>query len=482
MDARFTVIGHACLFIEAGGTTILVDPWLAGSAYWRSWWHFPPSPDPRPEWLAPDYVYLTHHHFDHFHFPSMRRIDRSAHVLIPEFGVDVMAGEVRGLGFDSVTELPHGKTTTLAPGLSVASYQYATDDSAFVVGAGDHVIADLNDCKIRGSALRRVRDAFGRPDVMLKSHSWAQAYPLKYEADDPDDLGMIQRDSYWLDFVEVARELQPRYAVPFASMVAFLHPESRMVNEHVITPQEIKAHVDELAATRGTEVVTMAPGDSWDAAGGFERTERDWYGERDAHLARLATEVKPKIDAQVEKEQATPLDDAALERYFAAFLAAVPRLVRRRAVPRPVVFECPSSADPYLVVDVANGRQWRQRDAPAERATLVRIDEGLLADATEKRILHLVHASMRVRVHLRPGGTKEDTAFWLLLMLWELGYLPMRRLRIMRALRVAWRRRSEAGTYVVALRGSGTLQERMVSQFAAQTADYEDADTDADRR
>ena len=80
---RFTVIGHSCLYIETSAGTILVDPWLFGSCYWRSWWHYPPTPEPEPEWLAPDYVYLTHHHFDHFHFPSMRRIDRSAHVLVP---------------------------------------------------------------------------------------------------------------------------------------------------------------------------------------------------------------------------------------------------------------------------------------------------------------------------------------------------------------------------------------------------------------
>ena len=51
---KFTVIGHACLFIETSGERILVDPWLAGSCYWRSWWHFPPNTDLRPEFLSPE--------------------------------------------------------------------------------------------------------------------------------------------------------------------------------------------------------------------------------------------------------------------------------------------------------------------------------------------------------------------------------------------------------------------------------------------
>src|SRR5690349_13884271 len=113
----FRILGHAALSVRSGPSSLLVDPWLIGSCYWRSWWHYPPSPEPSDELLAPDFLYLTHHHFDHFHYPSMRRIDRRAHVVIPRFGVDVMAGELRALGFESVTELPHGEVLELAPGL-----------------------------------------------------------------------------------------------------------------------------------------------------------------------------------------------------------------------------------------------------------------------------------------------------------------------------------------------------------------------------
>ena len=59
---RFTVIGHACLYIETGRERLLVDPWLSGSCYWRSWWHFPPNTEVLPEFLDPDYVYLSRVH------------------------------------------------------------------------------------------------------------------------------------------------------------------------------------------------------------------------------------------------------------------------------------------------------------------------------------------------------------------------------------------------------------------------------------
>ena len=33
--------GHSCLEFRSESTIILFDPWLCGSAYWRSWWNFP---------------------------------------------------------------------------------------------------------------------------------------------------------------------------------------------------------------------------------------------------------------------------------------------------------------------------------------------------------------------------------------------------------------------------------------------------------
>jgi hypothetical protein len=75
----------------------------------------------------------------------MRKIDRTAHVLVPKFGVPTLGEEVRQLGFPEVMELPHAQVVQLAPGVRVASYQYGADDSVFVVADGDDVLVDIND-------------------------------------------------------------------------------------------------------------------------------------------------------------------------------------------------------------------------------------------------------------------------------------------------------------------------------------------------
>jgi hypothetical protein len=91
----------------------------------------------------------------------------------------------------------------------------------------------------------------------------------------------------------------------------------------------------------------------------------------------------------------------------------------------------------------------------------------VLADAIDKRILHFVHGSMRIRVALRPGGVNEDLAFWGLLMIWEIGYLPLRHVATPRFASAIWRRRREAQDALGSFRGSGSPLRRLSEGFAS---------------
>ena len=469
---RFTVIGHSCLYIETSAGTILVDPWLFGSCYWRSWWHYPPTPEPEPEWLAPDYVYLTHHHFDHFHFPSMRQIDHGAHVLVPEFGIDVLAGEVRSLGFDEVMELPHAQVLQLGERVRVASYQYGTDDSVFVVADGDEVLVDINDSKIRGRALEQLRAEFGRPTFVFKSYSFAQAYPACYTADDPADLGLLTRDSYLDDWVGVVTELAPRYAVPFGSMVAFLHPESRQVNRFLVPPGDVVSTFRERArrarapkrcrwipAIDGVRrrVSSAAPSTGTPTANSVSTSSL-------AACSRASTRRRPPNREPRSTSRPSP-------QYFTDFMHAFPRgVVGRLTVRRPVVFEVPSSPLPFWVLDFPRRAVYRLSQPPPGTASIVRVNEAMLSDAIDKHLVHVVHGSMRIAIHLRPGGAGDDITFWALLVPWELGYVPVKESVSRRLAEVVWRRRREWLDWGAALRGgSGGLFDRLSGRFTTSS-------------
>ena len=464
---RFTVIGHSCLYVETSAGTILVDPWLIGSCYWRSWWHFPPSAQAREEWFSPDYIYLTHHHFDHFHYPSMRKMDRRVHVLIPRFGVDVMEGEVRGLGFGRVTELPHGEVVDLGSGVRVGSFQYGFDDTTFVIADGDHVLVDINDCKIRGKSLERVAASFGRPTFVFKSYSFAQSYPIAYEAENPDDLQLLTRDSYLEDFSGRVRDLRPCFGVPFGSMVAFLHPENRDLNQYLITPGDVATAYD--ASRRpgdATQIVPMAPGDSWDSERGFTLSSFDWYSDRERHLAELAASIEPKLEAQNAAEAGRALVWSEFHDYFTRFVRGLPPLTGRFVCKRPLVFEVPSCPEPYWVVDVRRKRVYRATEPLSERASIARVPEAVLADAIRSQVVQVVHGAMRIRVELRAGGLSDDLAFWGLVAVWELGYLKPRTWLRPRFWQVLWRRRDEIISALGAVRGRGSFLDRMAHRFA----------------
>ena len=71
---KFTILSHAGMLVESENKSILLDPWLIGSTYWRSWWNYPTPPNELIRNLSPDYIYMTHLHWDHFHGPSLQSL------------------------------------------------------------------------------------------------------------------------------------------------------------------------------------------------------------------------------------------------------------------------------------------------------------------------------------------------------------------------------------------------------------------------
>jgi UDP-MurNAc hydroxylase len=464
---RFTVIGHACLYVETGAERILVDPWLSGSCYWRSWWHFPPNIDIRQEVLEPDYVYLSHHHFDHFHYPSLRRISKHAQVLIPRFGVDVMRHELDDIGFTRVTELPHGDVVTLPSGTRLASYQYGPDDSAVVVERDGVVLADFNDCKIKGTAVRPMLKTFGAPTFLFKSHSFAQAYPNCYDIADPADAQLMTREDFLETFLDALRELRPAYAIPFASMVAFLHPESRQCNIYAVRPPEVAAAAAASDVGATIQTVLMNPGDAWSSDGGFALQPNDYYESQDQWIERLAESAGPKIRQEEADQRTMTLTFKAFERHFGGFLRSLPPLIWL-VLKRPMVFHVPSDPQPYWVLDFRARKVQRLLEPPAAYAGIVHVGDAILADAITKNVVAFVHISMRIRIELAPGGVQTDFLFWGLLSLRELGYFPLQKMLTRRAIGVLWRRRAEVWGFVRSLLSPRSFDRKVMGTLMSR--------------
>jgi UDP-MurNAc hydroxylase len=231
------------MLIEHSGKRLLLDPWIIGSAYWRSWWHFPESVPLNDEMLSADWIYLTHQHFDPFHYPSLRKFRKDLAILIPRRPVPSMEEALADLGFTNVVSMPHGKTLVLEGGFSLTSYQGGwMDDSAIVIQCDGTTLINLNDCKLEDAVLDRIVRRHGPIDFVFRSHSFAQAYPECYTSPNEEDLTLRKKEDYFRDFINASRRCRARYAVPFASNVCFLHRETIDKNEDSVNPKMIAAH------------------------------------------------------------------------------------------------------------------------------------------------------------------------------------------------------------------------------------------------
>ena len=73
-----TYLGHAAIMVEAGGTRLLMDPWLEDPAYCDSWFHYPPLQLGISDLTPVDFVWCSHEHPDHFDPVAVARFLRHA--------------------------------------------------------------------------------------------------------------------------------------------------------------------------------------------------------------------------------------------------------------------------------------------------------------------------------------------------------------------------------------------------------------------
>ena len=443
---RFTILSHAGLVVERDDVALVVDPWIVGSCYWRSWWNLPEPPQQLVEALRPTHVYLTHLHWDHFHGPSLRRFARDTQFIVPTFNNDRMIRDLAHLGFANVIELEHGESLDLG-GLVIQSYQFL-NDSAVTISDGDQTILDANDCKMFGLPLEQVLADHPRIDFVLRSHSNASAYPYCIEDYETLCPELRPRTAYMDEFAAFAKKVGARHAIPFASNHCFLHPETRHFNGLSVKPTEVKRRFDELVAEGGmpatSECVIMAPGSSWSTENGFDLVTFD-YDNVDDYIDKLAVLHGETIARQIEKEAETELDVDALGRYFERFCAAVPRVARRKLG----TFEMrvvEHGAERPFGIDTATRVV---SEGPVDDPTFsVRCAALIINDCVRYDMFSVWTPSKRLSVRVRDRESVGAVlTFFALLDGLELEYLPLRRNLDRRMLRSSirrWREPAEA--------------------------------------
>jgi UDP-MurNAc hydroxylase len=229
---RITFLGHAGLFIETAAGTVLCDPWFT-PAFFGSWFPFP-----RNDWLdraaycSPDFLYVSHEHRDHFDVETLRLVDKSATVLLPDFALGDHEAALRSLGFRSLVRLPRGMVRTV-DGLRIeieADTDEPTGDSALMLDDGQVRVLNQNDA--RPMSLERIQ-AFGPFDAHFLQFSGAMWFPAVYRwpARRKADLATRTRSAQTRRALAYVESVDAPNVFPVAGPPCFLDEELFHLND-----------------------------------------------------------------------------------------------------------------------------------------------------------------------------------------------------------------------------------------------------------
>jgi UDP-MurNAc hydroxylase len=293
---RITFVSHASVIIDVDGVRILCDPWQDGTAFNNSWSLLVPAHALEAELATVNYIWVSHEHPDHFHFPTLRALPADfrarTKVLFQANHSDKMAVAFKKtLGFADVILLPHRKRVALPGGPDVYCYHSRQIDSALAVIGKALTVLNLNDCEMSEKDLNYLRSDLPIIDVALNQFSIAG-----FDGIEANIAGSAR--GVLENYVRDAEFLKPTAVIPFASYVYFSCPDNAFMNKHVNTPAMAIAAV----GATGTSSVVMKPGDVWTI--GTPWNNADAIGVYQAAFDSLATKemaaapVVPLVDIE----------------------------------------------------------------------------------------------------------------------------------------------------------------------------------------
>jgi UDP-MurNAc hydroxylase len=298
MNTKLQFLSHASCIVETNKVKILMDPWLVGSCYWRSWWNYPPVKEGLIDNLNIDAIYITHVHWDHWHGPSLKKLFSKDTLIITHDEPNKRSvNDLKSLGFNNIKLLKHGESMTIGD-IKITPYQFGLflNDSALVIETPDTKIFNANDCKIAGSSLRYILNKHGRFDFALRSHSSANdriCYSIK-----GSDFIMDDSNHYSKAFALFMNVVKPKYAIPFASNHCHLHKDVYEMNNYINDPFKLKEFIDNNIKLKETELKIMISGDYWSSKEGFniDVNGKNYYLNKDINILKYKNSVSSILD------------------------------------------------------------------------------------------------------------------------------------------------------------------------------------------
>ena len=396
MNTSVKFYSHASATVKCGGKTLLMDPWLIGSCYWRSWWNYPPVKRDSVDNLKVDAIYITHVHWDHWHGPSLKKLfSKDTLVITHDEPNKRSVNDLKDIGFTNIKLLKHGETFELGD-IKITPYQFGLflNDSALVVETPDIKLLNANDCKIAGAALRSIIKKHGPFDFALRSHSSANdrvCYTLE-----SGDYSFDDKDHYSRSFALFMEAVKPKYAVPFASNHCHLHKDVYSMNNLVNDPFKLESYLNENELLNDVKLKVMLSGDSWSSESGFDINPENgkYFEEKDKYIAEYRDKVSDKLESYYTLENRIKLNSRIIG-MFETQISSIPKILRSRLGDFSYKMVLFNDAGEYHYVVTPKHASVEERESSMDLGATVRIPIKIFVDSVAMNMFH--HSSISKR-------------------------------------------------------------------------------------
>lgn len=294
---RITGLGHAGMFIETAGGSILCDP-VIGPSFYGSWFPFPDNRGLDWERFGrADFLYISHRHRDHFDPRLMQRyIPKDIRVLLPEYPTDDLEDDIRRLGYTNIVYTEAGVPLQFgALKLMITPLRAPSDgpigDSSLSIDDGTASILNQNDShpldleKLLG---------FAKPEAYFTQTSGAIWWPMVYDLpqDAKQNFARLKRDAQNKRAMYYIEKVDAEHVFPMAGPPMFLRDELFRYNgwgaedDAIFTDQaQFLAHMREVRPQQKGHL--FVPGTQVDLNDGELRISQTLY--TDAEIDRIFT-------------------------------------------------------------------------------------------------------------------------------------------------------------------------------------------------
>ncbi len=279
-------LGHASLMFSGSKGALVCDPWFSTvPIYGNSAIKYPVVPSElEGVFRRATHVYISHHHEDHFHVPSLDLLSRGATIYIPAFEYvehprgRSMERTLRAMGFTDVrplasyeqAELDLGEPVRITLVPSAASRWHDWENSGVIVETADWNAINLNDNLADAALLAEVRRRCASFDVAFVPGSPSTEYPGAFDFTVRQKLSLGRKKRDDISQAKLILEaLDPTYLVPIASDIAWHRQKDQYRNySDKPTPTSFAKRLIGQGLVAQDRFVMMAPGDVLDPTSG----------------------------------------------------------------------------------------------------------------------------------------------------------------------------------------------------------------------